>query len=170
MRRLFSMTSRYSPVNHICTGPFGVATSMHTRRVPPTRTSILATGIVAPSGPYQAAKCSGSVHICQMRSTGASKLRSILTASWEVLSSAIVFACLSLRSELPEVVVHPVEAALPDGPVLLSPGRHLFEWCGVERARPVLGALTPHDQPGPFQRLDVLRDGRERHLERFREL
>src|SRR5256885_9832433 len=143
---------------------------MHTRRVPPTRTSILATGMVAPSGPYHAAKCSGSVHICQTRSTGASKLRSILTASWESSPSAIVFACPSLRSELSEVVVHPIEAALPDGPVLLGPGRHLLEWCGVERARPVLGSLTPYDQPRPFQRLDVLRDGRKRHLERLRAL
>src|SRR2546429_7514467 len=164
------MTSRYSPVNHICIGPFGVCISMHTRRVPPTRTSILATGIVAPSGPYHAAKCSGSVHICQMRSTEASKLRSILTASLEALSSAIAFTCPSLRSEFSEVVVHPVEAALPDGPVLLGPGRHLLEWCGVERARSVLGSLTAYDQPSPFQRLDVLRDGRKRHLERLGEL
>src|SRR5256885_14476418 len=137
---------------------------MHTRRVPPTRTSILATGMVAPSGPYHAAKCSGSVHICQMRSTGASKLRSILTVSWEVLSSAIVFACPSLRSELSEVVVHSVEAALPDGPVLLGPGRHLLEWGGFERARPVLGSLTTYDLHGPFQDLVMIRDDRKRHL------
>src|SRR2546427_5354443 len=129
---------------------------MHTSRVPPTRTSILATGIVAPSGPSHAAKCSGSVHICQMRSTGASKLRSITTASWELLLSVTVFACLSLRLELCEVVVHPVEAGLPDGPVLLSPGRDLLEWCGVEGTRSVLGSLTPYDQPAPFQHFDVL--------------
>src|SRR5207249_2290401 len=99
---------------------------MDTRRVPPTRTSIFATGIVAPSGPYHAAKCSGSVHIRQMRSTVASKLRSITTASRRPSLSVIVFACLSLRSELCEVVVHPIEAGFPDGPVLLGPGRHLL--------------------------------------------
>src|SRR5438876_1884978 len=104
---------------------------MHTRRVPPTRTSILATGMVAPAGPYHAAKCSGSVHICQMRSTGASKLRSILTASWEPVLSVIVVACLSLRLKLGEVVVHPVEAGLPNGPVPLGPARDLLESCGV---------------------------------------
>src|SRR5438477_12817635 len=119
-------------------GPPGACISMHTRRVPPTCTSILATGMVAPSGPYHAAKCSGSVHICQMRSTGASKLRSINTASWEPLLSVIVCACLSLRSELFEVGVHPVEAHLPDRPVLLGPRRDLLEWCGVEGARSVL--------------------------------
>src|SRR2546423_11843723 len=164
------MTARYWPVNHICIGPSGVCISIATRRVPPTRTSILATGMVAPAGPYHAAKCSGSVHICQMSSTGASKRRSIFTASWEVVLSAIVFACLSFPLKLREVVVHPVEAGLPDGPVLLRPGRDLFERGGVERTGSVLGALTPSDQPGPFQHLDVLGDGRERQLERLGEL
>src|SRR5213083_569570 len=142
---------------------------MHTRRVPPTCTSIFATGTLAPSGPYHAAKCSGSVHICQMRCTGASKLRSI-TTSWEPFLSLIVYACLSLRLELCEVVVHPVEAGLPDGPVLLGPGRDLLESCGVEGTRSVLGSLTPSDQPGPFEHLDVLRDGRQCQLERLGEL
>src|ERR1700704_4565670 len=150
------MTSRYSPVNHICIGPSGVCISMHTRRVPPTRTSIFATGMVAPSGPYHFLKCSGSVHICHMRPTGASKLRSITTASWEASLSVIACAYLSLRSELCEVVVHPVEAGFPDGPVLLGPGRDLLEWCGVEGTRSVLGSLTPYDQPAPFQHFDVL--------------
>src|SRR4051794_8276319 len=99
---------------------------MHTRRVPPTRTSIFATGIVTPSGPYHDAKWSGSVHISQIRATGASKLRSILTASWESVPSAMVLARLSLRLKFCEVGVQPVEAGLPDGPVLLGPGRHLL--------------------------------------------
>src|SRR5882724_11858083 len=102
---------------------------MHTRRVPPTLTSIFATGMLAPSGPYQAWKCWGSVHICQMRCTGASKVRSITTESWEPLLSPIVFVCLSLESQLSEVVVQPVEAGLPDRPVLLGPGRDVPQWC-----------------------------------------
>src|SRR6516225_4077573 len=142
---------------------------MHTRRVPPTRTSIFATGIVAPSGPYQVLKCSGSVHICQTRANGASTMRSITTASAELLS-VIALTCPSSWPELVEVVVHLVEAGLPDGPVAFSPGRDLLERCRVQGARPVLGSLAPHDQPGPFQHLDVLRDGRKRHLERLGEL
>src|SRR5215468_2973804 len=169
MSRSFSTTSRYSPVNHIRIGPFGVCTSMHTRRVPPTRTSIFATGIVASSGPYQALKCSGSVHICQTRANGASTMRSITTASAEPLS-VIAVACLSSWLELFEVVVHPVKAGLPDGPVTFSPGRDLFQWCRVQGARSVLGSLAPHHQPGPFQHLDVFGDGRKRHLERLSEL
>src|SRR6266700_260432 len=67
-----------------------------------------------------------------MRSTGASKLRSITTASREALSSVIVFVRLSLRAELHEVAVDPVEPGLPDGPVLLGPGRDLLQRRGVE--------------------------------------
>ena len=58
---------------------------------------MLATGTAAPSGPYHAAKCSASVHICQMRSTGASKLRSITTAFCASLASVIVFVRPSWR-------------------------------------------------------------------------
>src|SRR5438445_9643000 len=115
---------------------------MHTNRVPPTRTSIFATGTVAPRGPYHAMKCSGSVHICQMRSAGASKLRSMTTASCEPALSFIVFACLSLRLELCEVVVHPVEEGLPDRPVLLGPGRDDLEFCGGQAASSVVRSLT----------------------------
>src|SRR5215831_3791908 len=169
MSRSFSTTSRYSPVNHIRIGPFGDCTSMHTRRVPPTRTSIFATGIVAPSGPYQALKCSGSVHICQTRANGASMMRSISTASAEPLS-VIVLACLSPWLELSEVVVHPVETGLPDRSVPFRPGRDLLKWCRVQGARSVLGSLTAHDQPGSFQHLDVFGDRRKLHLERLGEL
>src|SRR5437763_3352862 len=105
-----------------------------------------------------------------MRATGASKLRSITTASWEPLLSVIVFACLSLRLESFEVVVHAVEAGLPDGPVLLRPCRALLERCRVEAARSVLGSLATYDQPGPLEHLDVLRNRRKRHLERRGEL
>src|SRR3954452_1996795 len=168
-RRLFSTTSRYSPVNHICTGPPGVETFIPTNRAPPTRTSILATGIVAPSGPYQAAKYSGSVHNFQTSSTGASKRRSMTTASSRRSLSFVMPSAPALLSELPEVVVHPVESCFPHRPVLLGPGRDLLEARGFERARPVLGSLSPHPQPRTLEALDVLRDRRQRHLERLGE-
>src|SRR5205085_5193515 len=114
-------------------------------------------------------KCSGSVHICQMTSTGASRRRSITSASRETLLSVIVSVCPWLRSNLREVVVHPVEPGFPDDPVPLGPCRDLLEWSGVEGARSVLGPLTPEDQTGTFQHLDVLRDGRQRQLERLGE-
>src|SRR4051812_42326599 len=156
--RWFSTTSTYSPVNHICMGPPGVETSIQTNREPPTRTSMLATGILAPSGPYQPAKCSGSVHNFQMSSTGASNRRSMTTASPRRSLSRFMSSAPALLSELPEVVVHPVEAGFPHRPVLLGPGRDLLEARGLESARPVLGSLSPHDQPRSLQHLDVLRD------------
>src|SRR5262245_33531166 len=122
----------------------------------------------APSGPYQCLKCSGSVHIFQTRSTGASKSRSITTASCG--DASVIAVALSLRLELREVVVHLVEARFPHAPVLLSPGRHLFEWCGVKRAWAVLGALAAHDETGLFQNLDVFRHGGERQCEGLGEL
>src|SRR5438132_13582739 len=143
---------------------------MQTRRLPPTRTSILATGIVAPVGPNHSFRCFGSVHICHMRSAGASKRRSITTASWERLVSDILLASLPLPSELSEVVGHPVESRFPDGPVLLGPVQNFLERCGVDRARPVLGSMTPYYQPGSCQHLYVLRDSRKRQIERFGEL
>src|SRR3546814_5461779 len=111
--------------------------------------------MVAPSGPYQASKCSGSVHICQTRSTGASKVRSFTTAScgpWRRSS----WSCPSVRLEAREVLGHPVEPGLPHRAVLLGPGRDLLEWSGVEGARPVLGLVASLDQPGTLQHLDVL--------------
>ena len=78
-RRVFGSTSRYSPTKYICIGPLGVSISMAMWRWPPTRTSMSALGIVAPMGPHQLAKCSASVHIDQIRSIGASNVRSIRT-------------------------------------------------------------------------------------------
>src|SRR5690242_20288785 len=105
-----------------------------------------------------------------MSSTGASKLRSITTASCESIASAIVFACPSFRSELLHVLVHPFEAGLPHRSVPLGPRRDVLERRGVEDARPVLGALTAHDQAGALQHLEVLRDRGKRERERFGEL
>src|SRR5262245_55781362 len=107
--------------------PLEVSICMHTRRVPPTRTSILATGMVAPEGPYQAAKCSGSVHIRHTRSAGAWIVRCITTVFFALRSSVIVLPHLVLVPELSEVVVHAVEARLPNPPVPLRPVRNRFE-------------------------------------------
>src|SRR5262245_50028590 len=117
--------------------------------------------MAAPAGPYQAAKCSGSVHIRQTRSAGASRVRSITTAFSELRSSVIVFACLSLGLELPDVVVHAVEAGLPDRSVLLGPGRDLRQWCGLQRAGAVLGPVSTHHQPRALQHLELFRERRQ---------
>ena len=134
-----STTSRYSPVNHICIGPSGVCTSMHTRRLPPTRTSICATGIVGAGRAVPRREVLGvGPHLpdeLDRRVEGALDHHGVLGRCRQPSCSPV----LRSRSELLEVVVHPVEAGLPHGPVLLGPRRDLFERRGVEGARPVLG-------------------------------
>ena len=99
-------------MNHICIAPSGVLISMQSSRLPPARTSISATGMVAPPGPYHVANCSGSVHILQTWSAGALRFRTItmLSVSPPVLSvsSAIVIARPSSRCLWPRsLVTHP---------------------------------------------------------------
>jgi hypothetical protein len=81
----------------------------------------------------------------------------------------MVFSRSSLCLQLREVVVHPIEAGFPDGPVLLGPRRHFRQRAGVQGARPVLGELPPGHQAGPLEDLDVLRDRGQRQVERRRE-
>jgi dihydrolipoamide dehydrogenase len=66
-----------------------------TRRRPPTMTSMSATGMLAPFGPYHAANCSGSVHSAQTSSTGASKIRSITSDPSGPARSLILIVLLS---------------------------------------------------------------------------
>src|SRR3954454_15116531 len=140
--------------------PSGVVTSMRSSRAPPTRTSMAATEMLAPAGPYHAAKCSGSAHNFQITPGGASNVRSI-TRSCAPLSPVMVNARLSLLLEWLEVGVHPVEPRLPDRPVLLGPRGNLLERCRVQATRPVLRVLTSDNQPGSLEHLDVLGDSRK---------
>ena len=80
--------------------------------------SISATGTVKPFGPYQFLKCWGSVHIFQMRSTGASKVRSITTASSE---SVVLLIIILLVIQLIYIIVYAIKACFPDMAVLLCP-------------------------------------------------
>src|SRR5215203_804981 len=129
----------YSPVVHIFILPFGLCISMQIRRLPPTRTSILATGTVAPFGPYQFLKCSGWVHICQMKPTAASKVRSITTSSLEIVLSLII---ILLVIKLVNIVIHAVEACLPNMTVLLCPLGYFFQRLYSDGAGAILRFLS----------------------------
>src|SRR5258706_15495832 len=118
--------------------PLGVCASMQNRRLPPTRTSIWATGRLEPCGPYQLLKSSGWVHMRQMRSTGASKVRSITMASLDRVLSLIVFL---LVVQLIDKVVHAVKACLPDRTVLLYPLGNFFYGRYVEGTGAILRFL-----------------------------
>src|SRR5215216_5965649 len=93
--------------------------AMQIKRWPPTRKSMSAIGIVKPFGPYQFLKCSGLVHICQMRSMFASKVRSITTPS--SLEMVVLLTVCLLLIELIDIVFHAVKAFFPDMTVLLCP-------------------------------------------------
>src|SRR5262249_21213957 len=124
------------------------------RCLPPTRTSISAMGTVKPCGPYQFLKCSGCVHICQMTSTGASKVRSITIAAFDMVRLLTV---LLLGFQLSDVAVHAVKAGLPDRAVLLCPLGYVFEGRCVHAAGSILRFLALGDQPCTLQDFDMLR-------------
>ena len=123
------MTSRYSPVNHIRIDPFGVCTSMPTRRSPPTRTSIVAAGTVAPPGRTRRRSVADRSTTARRprlgrRGFGRSPPRRSNRCGHPWCYPSLV------ASQVLEVVVHPVEAGLPHRPVLLRPGRNLFQGVG----------------------------------------
>ena len=86
---------------------------------------MVATEMLAPVGPYHAAKCSGLDHMRQMISGGAAKVRS----SIKVLVTVMVGHCL--RPFL--VAVEIAGGRCPSGP-----GGDFLEWCRVQAARSVL--------------------------------
>src|SRR5207247_4591600 len=85
---------------------------MQLRYLPPTRRSILQTGVVNPFGPYQRAKCPGSVHAFQTSSRGTSKTRVMTIARWvcAVVRSRFAVMSLLLSLYLIEVFVKPIAA------------------------------------------------------------
>src|SRR6266508_1747901 len=127
-------------------------------------------------GPHQFDMCSHEVCASNTRSRGASKTR-VMTIS---LSDGVVTVSLlplppialllSSSLELLQVLVQPVVALLPEAAVPLGPLCDFLERPRLEPGRPPLPFSAPGDQPGPLQHLQVLRDRRQAHLERLRQL
>src|SRR5262245_286086 len=114
--------------------------AMQIRRLPPIRKSMLATGTVKPLGPYQFLKCSGSVHICHIKLTLASKVRSTTTES-SFAMVALLIVCL-LFIELIDIAVQLIKARVPDMTVLLRPLGNFLQGCCVDGARTILCFLS----------------------------
>src|SRR5437867_11060073 len=106
---------------------------MQLSQTPPTRKSILQTGVVNPLGPYQRMNCSGSAQAFQTSSRGASNMRSMTSACCSdsaagLLASAILVLLLrNLTAEplllclkLLQIAIKSVEALLPVPPVALD--------------------------------------------------
>src|SRR6516162_3023943 len=124
------------------------------RRVmrPPTRGSMLTElrGISKPAGPNHRASWSGSVQAWNTSSRGASKTRVIVisrSSACTAVDSAIVRSFLKVV----QVLVQPVEPALPDLPARLHPRRGLAEALGPQPARPRLRRAVARDQPGALE-------------------
>src|SRR5712691_1181219 len=147
------------------------------RHAPPGRKSISQLVISYLLGPHQFDMCSHEVCASNTRSRGASKTRvmtisrsdGVVTVSW-LLSLPPIVLLLSSTLELVQVLVQPVVALLPEAAVPLGPLGDLLERPRLEPGGPPLPLPAPRDQPRPLEHLQVLRDRRQAHLERFRQL
>src|SRR5207244_12679122 len=139
------------------------------RKAPPGRASIVQEGIVKPCGPHQRTRRSGSIHALKTRAHGASKTRSMMSVRSEVVAVAVglVLAAMSppLPLQLAQVVVHAMEALLPEAPIVLQPVRGVLEGTRLEPAGPPLRLATARDQTGGPQPPEVLGDRGKAHRE-----
>src|SRR5688572_299444 len=120
--------------------------------------------------------CSHEVCASNTRSRGASKtlvMRISLSdgvVTMSLLPLPPIALLLSSSLELIQVLLQPVVAFLPETPVPLRPRGDLLQRSRLEPGWPPLPLATPGDEPRSLQHLQVLRDGRQAHLERFRQL
>src|SRR5260370_14426467 len=109
---------------------------MTIRKAPPGRRSISHTGLVKPRGPHHFAKWSGSVHILNTSSRGASMRRLRMSSRSaaavagcaigivpRMVASAAWFAGSGFLRGLDflQILVQPVEALFPEPAVVLDP-------------------------------------------------
>src|SRR5580700_11915206 len=116
------------------------------RIAPPTRTSSSQTGFVNPFGPHHCAVCRTSVQALNTRLRGASKTRVMIKSHSDdpvVSIVALVFAfCADMRLlllsisgifllEFPQIHIQPVEALLPEAPVVFHPTSNILQRTGL---------------------------------------
>src|SRR6266540_202481 len=166
--------SRNSPRNP-CSSPSELRCTI--RQPPPGRKSRSHFAISYFLGPHQCDMCSHDVCASNTRSRGASKTRvmTISRSDGVVIVSLLlplppIALLLSSRLELLQVLLQPVVALLPEAAVPLGPLGDLLEWPRLEPGGPPLPLPASCDEPRPLQHLQVLRDRRQAHLERLRQL
>src|SRR6516165_11597849 len=139
---------------------------------PPGRTSIRLEIVAKPRGTHQRARCSGSVHILETSRRGASKIRVMTSSrSAERAAASALIAILPLPAlQFAEILVEAIKAVVPETAVVLEPLGGVLERPRLEPAGPPLRLAAACDQPGAFQHLQVLRDGRKAHRKGLREL
>src|SRR5208283_4514109 len=134
------------------------------RYLPPTRMSIFNDCREASQdGLNHALNCSASVHARHTSSRGASKTR----VSWSLMfvSSIVLFVLMFflLGLQLFQIFVQPVKALFPKLAILLDPLLGLLHRRGLQFQRMHPAFSSPVDQSGLFQHAQMLRDRRQRH-------
>src|SRR6266542_3270541 len=121
--------------------------------------------------------CSHEVCASNTRSRGASKTRVMTISRSEgvvtvslLLPLPPIALLLSSRLELVQVLVQPIVTLLPEATVPLGPLGNLLERLRPQPGGTPLPLPAPRDEPGALQHLQVLRDRRQAHLERLRQL
>jgi len=69
-----------------------------------------------------------------------------------------------------KILIEAIEPMLPVLPVLSYPTRGLLERLSLEQTRPSLRVAAAYDESGALEYLQVLRDRRQAHFKRRREL
>src|SRR5436190_20482659 len=119
--------------------------------------------------------CSHDVCASNTSSRGASNSRvdtisrsdGVVTVS-VLLPLATIAFLLSSSLELLQVLLQPVVALLPELAVPLGPVGDLLQRPRLQPGGAPLPVPPPGDQPRPLEHLQVLRHGRQAHLERRR--
>src|SRR5580704_3977676 len=138
--------SWYSPpCQNSC--PSGVVVQM--RNFPPTRKSIVQTGVVKPFGPHHCITYFGSVHAFHTNSRGASKL---LVTTIHSISFTVFFVISGLLFlHLIYDYIQFVEARFPESAIAKRPVADCFNRLWPERAHALSSTLRLDHDPRPHQ-------------------
>src|SRR5438045_5251952 len=122
---------------------------MQRRDFPPTRKSILQTGVVKPFGPHHCITYFGSVHAFQTNSRGASK---ILVTTIRSVSLAVLFVICALR--FLHLIYHHiqlVETLFPESAIADRPVADCLYRLWPKRAHALSSTLRLDHNPRPHQ-------------------
>src|SRR5438552_3584264 len=72
-----------------------------------------------------------------------------------------------LRLQRPQIGIETIEALLPEPAVILEPIGGFLQWSGLKPARPPLLFAALGDHARLFEDLEMFRDRRQAHIERF---
>src|SRR5271156_5281636 len=145
---------------------------MTKRQTPPGRRSKARVVVVKPFGPHHCARCFGSVKASKTRARGASYRRvvTIARAASSATGSFLASMSLLLGLQCLQIDAQPIEALVPQTPVIREPRIDALEGARRDAAGPPLRLAPACDQAGPLEHLEMLGDGGATHLERPGEL